>query len=44
MYAVSQLLQVLAWLYIRRRVLNGPKAEATTMIEVKEPAKPFSSE
>lgn len=45
LYYTSQVLQVLAWLYIRHLIQKkGKKEERTTMIEVFEPAKPFSSE
>lgn len=44
MYFVSQALQLLAWMYIRRLVRKGRKEEATMMLEVAEPAKPFSNE
>jgi hypothetical protein len=45
LYYTSQVLQVLAWLYIRHLIQKkGKKEERTTMIEVVEPAKPFSSE
>ena len=44
MYVTSQVLQLLFWLYIRRVVSQGPKQETTTIIEVTEPAKPFSTE
>lgn len=45
LYYTSQLLQVLFWLYIRHLIQKkGKKEERTTMIEVVEPAKPFSAE
>jgi hypothetical protein len=45
LYYTSQVLQVLAWLYIRHLIQKkGKKEERTIMIEVVEPAKPFSSE
>ena len=45
LYYTSQVLQILAWLYIRYLIQKkGKKEERTTMIEVIEPAKPFSSE
>lgn len=45
LYYTSQVLQLLAWLYIRYLIQKkGKKEERTIMIEVVEPAKPFSSE
>ena len=45
LYYTSQLLQVLFWFYIRHLIQKkGKKEERTTMIEVVEPAKPFSAE
>lgn len=45
LYYTSQVLQILAWLYMRRLIQKkGKKEERTTMIEVVEPAKPFSAE
>ncbi|TEB20055.1 hypothetical protein C9890_0109 [Perkinsus sp. BL_2016] len=48
MYYASQVLQVLFWLYVRYLIQKKGKKEKekekSTMIEVIEPAKPFSSE
>jgi hypothetical protein len=45
LYYTSQVLQVLSWLYIRYLIQKkGKKEERTLMIEVVEPAKPFSGE
>ncbi len=44
MYLVSQSLQLLAWFHVRAKVKAGKKVEASTFIEVIEPAKPFTSE